>query len=115
MASTYDQKQSIAEFLSSVTSIADSFGLSYERVFSDKQVPKQPAVQERPIVEEVEVPDEKCDFMTMNLFRNNDTIYRTFNHSEEETETSFIKSPKDIFEYKARELQIYYYGSDDEG
>jgi len=53
----------------------------------------------------------------MKLYRDRDVIYRTFEpiESDNEVETNYIKSPKDIFEYKARELQLYYYGSDDEG
>lgn len=53
--------------------------------------------------------------MNMNLYRDKDTIYRSLSPTEEETTPTYVKSPKDLFEFKQRELQSYYYGSDDEG
>lgn len=54
--------------------------------------------------------------MAMKLYRDDNTIYRTFNEiDEEEDEREYFKVPKDIFEYRAKEMQYYYYGSDDEG
>lgn len=60
---------------------AESFGISYDRIFNDKIVQKQPTVVPMPPIEEPEVQDEKCDYMNMNLYRDKDTIYRAFSTS----------------------------------
>lgn len=52
--------------------------------------------------------------MSLQLYQDKRTIYRTVKNNEMTSE-QFEIIPKTIFEYKAAELKSYYFGSDDEG
>lgn len=121
-----DQKQSIVNFLSTVVYEAEMLGLSYEKLFSnlafggqgkprpvDKVSP--PVVGDLvPVVEKMEEePKNPESYIHFSLERFEDMLIRTFD--EQESPVHHIRPCKDYLELKRRKVDLYYFGSDDEG
>ena len=112
---TFDQKQSVVDFLSTVISVSESLGISHEKIYHDKpnqRIPTKPEPNTPEIPIEMEATTEKDDHLHVRLYRDGDTIYRTLEDRGEETHE---KAPTTFFEYCNRLIQCSYYGSDDEG
>ena len=72
---TFDQKQSVVDFLSTVISVAENLGINFEKIFHDKSGQNHkptPKVLDGPveIPIEPETQVEKADYMHVKLYKD---------------------------------------------
>ena len=118
---TYDQKLSVAEFLSTVIFNAEQFGLSYEKIFTEKNTiravtPSPPPHIAEPInifPKDEPTDAEKGQPHQLKLYRDGSTLYRLLDGDDENE--PYQKIPKSYFDFLRQDIRGYYYGDDDEG
>lgn len=119
----YDQKLSVFNFLATVVYEAEALGINHEKIFHSIQGEKARAVVPAVVTNQINKTADLVvaadpgsnseEILNFTLRRMGNLIFRSF---DEETFVGVHQTPcKSYLDYKRKQVDSWYFGSDDEG